>query len=79
VWIGTLHVRSEPAAAEVSLNGVPQGRTPLTIQGLRPGSRVVSLHLSGYDRWSWSVAVVAGKETPLAVKLQPEQRRSKPE
>ena len=72
--VGALRVTSEPEGAEVSLNGVPQGRTPLTISNLSPGSRVVSLFLPGYQRWSWSVAVVGGTQTPLAVQLQTERR-----
>jgi PEGA domain len=69
-FVGALRVTSQPQGAEVSLNGVHQGRTPLTIRRVRAGSRVVSLFLPGYERWSWSVAVVADRETPLAVKLQ---------
>jgi hypothetical protein len=75
-FVGALRVTSQPAGAEVSINGVPQGRTPLTINRVRAGSRVVSLSLPGYERWSWSVAVVADRQTPLAVKLQADQRRS---
>jgi hypothetical protein len=75
-FVGALRVTSQPAGAEVSLNGVPQGRTPLTIKRVRAGSRVVSLSLPGYERWSWSVAVVADRQTPIAVKLQADHRRS---
>jgi hypothetical protein len=78
-FVGSLHVMSQPEGAEVSLNGVPQGHTPLTIRNLSPGSRVVSLSLPGYERWSWSVAVVANRQTPLAVKLQAERRSGQPE
>jgi hypothetical protein len=74
--VGTLQVGSEPSGAEVFVNGVPKGRTPLTLRGLPPGSRVVRLDMPGYARWSWSVAVVANKRTPLTVKLQPATRRT---
>ena len=70
---GVLKFTSDPEGAEVSVNGVVQGRTPLTITGLSAGSRAVSLFLPGYERWSWSVAVVAGRETPVAVRLQPRE------
>jgi hypothetical protein len=73
-FVGSLVVTSEPEGAEVSLNGVAQGRTPLTISNLSSGSRVVSLSLPGYERWSWSVAVVANRQTPVSVKLQAERR-----
>ena len=74
--VGTLQVGSEPSGAEVFVNGVAQGRTPLTLRGLPPGSRVVRLDMPGYARWSWSVAVVANKRTPVSVKLQPDTRRA---
>jgi hypothetical protein len=71
---GALLVRSEPQGAEVSINGVVHGRTPLMIRDLGAGSRVLRLDLPGYKRWSWAVAVVANKRTPVTVKLQPELR-----
>jgi hypothetical protein len=71
---GTLLVKSDPQGAEVSINGVVHGRTPLVIRDLGAGSRVVRLDLPGYERWSWAVAVVANKRTPLTVKLRPESR-----
>ena len=71
---GSLLVESDPQGAEVSINGVAQGRTPLVIRDLGAGSRVVRLELPGYERWSWAVAVVANKRTPLTVKLRPESR-----
>ena len=71
---GTLLVESDPEGAEVSINGVVQGRTPLVIRDLGAGTRVVRLELPGYEPWSWAVAVVANKRTPLTVKLRPASR-----
>jgi PEGA domain-containing protein len=68
--VGSLNITSQPAGAQVSVNGVRHGQTPVVIRGLRAGSRVVSLSLPGYERWSWSVAVVADRLTPVNVKLQ---------
>jgi hypothetical protein len=73
---GTLLVKSEPEGAEVSINGVLHGRTPVTIHGLPAGSRVVRLELPGYERWSWAVTVRPNRSTPVSVKLQPEGRRA---
>ena len=73
---GTLLVKSDPQGAEVSINGIVHGRTPLMIRDLGAGSRVLRLDLPGYERWSWAVAVVANKRTPVTVKLQPESRRA---
>jgi hypothetical protein len=73
---GSLLVKSDPQGAAVSINGVVHGRTPLMIRDLGAGSRVVRLDMPGYERWSWAVAVVANKQTPVTVKLQPESRRA---
>ena len=66
---------SEPSGAEVSINGVRHGHTPLKIENVVAGTRVVRLELPGYARWSWAVTVVANKRTPVTVKLQPDARR----
>ena len=76
--VGTLLVDSKPSGAEVWINGVPHGRTPLRVTALPVGSRVVRLELPGYERWSWAVNIVANKRTPIRVKLQPEHRRMTP-
>jgi hypothetical protein len=76
--VGTLLVDSEPSGAEVLINGVPHGRTPLEVSALPVGSRVIRLELPGYEHWSWAVNIVADKRTPLRVKLQPEPRRTIP-
>jgi hypothetical protein len=76
--VGTLLVNSEPSGAEVLINGIPHGRTPLRVSALPAGSRVIRLELPGYDRWSWAVNIAANKRTPLRVKLQPERRRRIP-
>jgi PEGA domain len=70
-YVGSLVVTSEPQGADVSVDGVPQGRTPLAISNLNVGSRVVRLDLPGHQRWSWAVSVVANRQTPIAVRLLP--------
>ena len=74
---GSLLVKSEPQGAQVSLNGVVQGRTPLVIRDLGAGTRVVRLDLPGYQRWSWAVPIVANKRTPVVAKLQAEPGSSR--
>jgi PEGA domain len=75
--VGSLMVNSEPSGASVSINGVPQGRTPVTVSKVRAGSRVVRVDLPGYQPWSWAVPVAADQLTPLRVKLQPEPVRDR--
>jgi hypothetical protein len=71
-YFGSLMVTSDPEGADVSVDGVPQGRTPLAIAKLNIGSRVVRVELPGHQRWSWAVSVVANRRTPIAVRLLPE-------
>ena len=59
--VGGLEVVSEPSGAEVSINGVRHGHTPLKIENVVAGTRVVRLELPGYARWSWAVTVAANK------------------
>ena len=76
--VGSLMVDSKPSGADVWINGVPHGRTPLRVSALPVGSSVIRLELPGYERWSWAVNIAANKRTPLRVKLQPEHRRGHP-
>jgi hypothetical protein len=73
---GALLVTSDPQGAEISINGVVKGKTPMLIRGLAAGSRVVRLDLPGYEPWSWSVRVAADTQTPVTVKLHREPRGS---
>jgi PEGA domain len=70
-YVGSLLVTSEPQGADVSVDGIPQGHTPLAITNLPIGSRVVRVELPGHQRWSWAVSVVANRKTPIAVRLVP--------
>jgi len=76
--VGSLLVDSKPSGADVWINGVPHGRTPLRVSALPVGSSVIRLELPGYERWSWAVNIAANKRTPLRVNLQPEHRRLAP-
>jgi hypothetical protein len=76
--VGSLMVDSSPSGADVWINGVSHGRTPLRVSALPVGSTVVRLELPGYERWSWAVNIAANKRTPLRVTLQPEHRRATP-
>jgi hypothetical protein len=76
--VGSLLVDSKPSGAEVWINGVSHGRTPLRVSALPVGSRVIRLEFPGYERWSWAVNIVANTRTPLRVNLQPEHGRVTP-
>ena len=57
--------------APAAVDGLPRGRTPLSIRQLNVGSRVVRVDMPGHQPWAWAVSVVANKETAVAVKLVP--------
>ena len=41
--VGALHVQTEPARLPVSVDGIPKGMSPLTIEALTPGEHEVSI------------------------------------
>lgn len=66
---GGLTISSQPAGAEMYLDNVFQGVTPLTLSGISPGSHTVLLTMNGYSDSQMTVNVVAGQVTPLAMTL----------
>lgn len=70
--VGSIQITSEPAGAEVVVNGSPQGQTPLTLDELSPGSREVELQMEGYEPWSETVDVEANTTTEVEGTLQPQ-------
>ena len=68
---GSLSVTSDPAGANVYVNGIEQGTAPVKLPGLVPGEYVVELSRKGYDRAYKSVALLEKQE--LAVDLQMRQ------
>jgi len=68
---GALAVNSRPNGASVFVNNRPVGRTPLVLNDMPTGSRVVRVELKGYRRWSSAVSVVANQRTRALAALQP--------
>ena len=50
-----LDIHSDPDGATVKINGEDQGLTPLSLEGIKPGSVELSLTLEGYRRHSRSL------------------------
>jgi hypothetical protein len=61
-------VSSEPAGAEVYLDGNFAGSTPSTLQ-LQPGSYKLTVKLEGFRDWQRDLKVVAGSELNVDAKL----------
>jgi hypothetical protein len=68
---GSLAVNSSPPGAQVFVNGVAVGETPLVLDSVSIGSRVVRIELEGYERWSSVVRIVAGQNATATALLRP--------
>ena len=63
-----IRISSEPAAAQVSLDGIVRGATPLVVPDLTPGSHIVSVR-SRNGQASHSIVVADGQPQSLHVLL----------
>lgn len=70
---GTLAVTSSPSGAEVYVEGVLRGRTPLSLS-LPEGRYAVELKAPGYEPYRATVQVRRGETTRLDVRLNPVSR-----
>ncbi|MEW6321745.1 MAG: PEGA domain-containing protein [Acidobacteriota bacterium] len=66
---GTLEIRSEPSAAQVSVNGQPRGTTPLILTDLPPGDHDVVVAANGREVRR-TVRVEAGRSAELVVPIR---------
>jgi hypothetical protein len=70
-FLGSLAVRSSPPGAQVFVNGVSVGVTPLVLSSMPVGSRAVRVELGGHQRWSSAVRIVADERTLVEARLLP--------
>jgi len=70
---GSISVTSSPIGAEVYVNNVFRGLSPLTVDGLTPGSYTVALKLIGYENWQSTANVAAGQTAQISASLIPAQ------
>lgn len=67
---GSFGITSIPPSAEVYLDGVKQGVTPLKIDQIKKGFRKVEVIKAGYETWSENVQVVPGGIVALDAELK---------
>ena len=67
---GTVNVLSDPAGAEVTLNGIVRGRTPVLVRDVPRGRAVVRFRLDGFDEEVRELAINAGDVQTLSVPLK---------
>jgi hypothetical protein len=66
---GSISISSSPSGAEVYLNNVFKGLSPITLESLTPGAYTVTLKLSSYQDWQAGAQVTAGQTTQLTATL----------
>lgn len=67
---GTIDISSEPSGAEVTVNGISRGKTPLTVTEIPRGRAVVKFKLEGFEEEVRELAVNAGDRQALPVALK---------
>ena len=71
---GELLVESLPAGATVTIDGQPQGTTPLSLAELPPGEYRVTMSMPGYRDFATTVRVVAGERARAAARLTQQEQ-----
>ena len=66
---GVLDVVTDPAGAEVTVNGIGRGTTPVTVRDLPKGTIVVKLVMDGYKEETREIRMNAGEQQTLSVSL----------
>ena len=69
---GTIVINSTPVDSSVVINEVYRGKTPLTLEGMEPGSYTVNISRFGYTKYSAPVNVASGKIAEVIATLVPE-------
>ncbi|NLB69005.1 MAG: PEGA domain-containing protein [Lentisphaerae bacterium] len=67
----TLDVTSEPIGAEVTVNGILRGTTPVTVEKIPEGSSTVIVTAEGYETYQEQVSLEAGDKFTLHTPLKP--------
>ena len=68
----TLVVTSEPAGAQITIDGKDAGASPVQNDKLRPGERQVSAGLEGYRPFETTVELESGGADTLHITLEPD-------
>jgi hypothetical protein len=63
---GQITVRSSPSGANIYVDNLYKGLTPLTVVGIPNGGHTILLRMNGYQDWQSSVNVAAGSSTDVS-------------
>ena len=67
---GSIAISSEPSGAEVTVNGIVKGVTPLRVDGVPRGRATVKFHLDGFADETRELAINAGDVQTLPIALK---------
>ena len=67
----SIEITSDPSGADVLINNIYIGITPLTAQNVQPGSKTVTISLSGYNSYTSTLQVSAGQALQVNAALSP--------
>ncbi|MDO9324255.1 MAG: PEGA domain-containing protein [Methanoregula sp.] len=66
---GSIYIRSSPSISKIFLNGVYKGYSPMTLDNITPNTYTVLIRNAGYNDYSESVKVTAGKTSSVFASL----------
>ena len=67
---GVISIASEPPGAEVTVNGIERGTTPVEVSGVPKGRATVKFHLDGFEDETRELSVNAGDRQTLQIALK---------
>lgn len=67
---GAIEVTSDPLGAEVTVNGVVRGKTPISVGSIPKGRASIKLHLDGFADETREMQIAAGDVQTLAIALK---------
>jgi hypothetical protein len=70
---GSISVNSNPKGAEVYLDDVYEGLTPLKLDNIDLGQRGIKIVMSGYQEWTSYISILPSQTTKVFADLMPQQ------
>ncbi len=71
---GTLVIQTTPKSAEVYIDGVKKGKTPIAVK-VKPGSHKVMVATRGYKMQERSITLAPGATMPMSFSLKKEKKK----
>lgn len=68
---GTVEIASSPAGADVFIDNIFRGYSPVTLKEIDAGQHTLTLKYSGYQDYVSTISVSAGQSVPVAVTMTP--------